>query len=692
MSLWPFHRRQRQAPQPAAPTASATPVPAAAPQRPTGEWNLVPTLSTTSGPPPLVAPLSRIATGLASTADSGMVLAPLGHQRARDAPTGLVSGTLTPIAATAHGGRTTGPAMELRRPVQQRPEGSTPRLRWPQAATATAQPPLVAMEGSQPTAEYAAPSTPAAPPSPSPASAILLPQVAPPRRLTATPDVAKRKMGATPAMPVAAAPGQAVATPNQAAAPAPWPGSTTAPARPATPAAATPTNPPRPAPTTPTNTTPTVSVANEAAPSLGDTPAPLSGPRTIHRRRVGEPLTHRPATMVGAVSPVSELPTVTSAGRSSMGAHSTDNPVSARPAPATRDALPVRLARPGTVVAATASPPTESIRRPQRSAAPRPAPLVGRRAPLSDQQPTIDDRPAGPRDGALPVSVAHRRDARPAVVPISRPGPTAAHGHPPVAAPERVPADLSAQLEPMLGVSLSDVPVHRGAASSRAAAGMRARAYTSGAEVHLPEKLGPTSHGEARQTLAHELTHVAQQRRLGAVAPNEDSPAGAEMEAEARQVARRVSAPQRVSVAPPAPRRPTVVLSHGSTKASTSRAAQPSSSLSPTEQREMVGHIESSALSSGMATRMPGGGVAFGGAAPIAASAIGVQREPEQGDEPAPQTNRVVETSSESSQPDDLTPERIDELASRLYDGVRSRLRHDLLVQRERSGSLFDHR
>jgi hypothetical protein len=106
----------------------------------------------------------------------------------------------------------------------------------------------------------------------------------------------------------------------------------------------------------------------------------------------------------------------------------------------------------------------------------------------------------------------------------------------------------------------------------------------------------------------------------------------------------------------------------------------------------MVHHIESSALSSGMATPMPGGGVAFGGAAPSTASASGVQREPEHSAVADTQSNRVNETTATSNESADLTPERIEELASRLYDGIRSRLRHDLLVQRERAGSLFDHR
>lgn len=243
----------------------------------------------------------------------------------------------------------------------------------------------------------------------------------------------------------------------------------------------------------------------------------------------------------------------------------------------------------------------------------------------------------------------------------------------------------------MLGTPLSDVPVHRGPSSARAASAIGARAYTAGAEVHLPEALGPTSHGAARETLAHELTHVAQQRRLGAVAPVEDSAAGASMEAEARSVARRVSVPQRVEVAPTAIRRSAVALSHfAAARTSFSSPAASTSSLSPSDQRAIAHHIESSALSSGMATRLPGGGVAFGGSAP-AISTIGVQREPERSVLPDNQTTPGADPAP-SSPLDDLTPERVAELASRLYDGIRARLRHDLLVQRERAGALFDHR
>ena len=244
----------------------------------------------------------------------------------------------------------------------------------------------------------------------------------------------------------------------------------------------------------------------------------------------------------------------------------------------------------------------------------------------------------------------------------------------------------------MLGADLSDVPVHRGAASSRAASDLRARAFTVEAEVHLPDKLGPTSHGEGRETLAHELTHVVQQRRLGAAKPDESSSVGEAMEAEARTVARRVAGPQRVGVAPPPPRRPTVPMVHSARPPEPSAPPQSASSLSFDQQRSMVAEIEDAAMSSGIASRVAAGGVAFGGTSPAgatAAAAVGAQREPERSTAvPAAQT--VAPPAAPADDP--LSPEKLDELATRLYDGIRSRLRHDLLLQRERSGSLFDRR
>ncbi|WP_398930792.1 DUF4157 domain-containing protein [Streptomyces sp. 130] len=66
---------------------------------------------------------------------------------------------------------------------------------------------------------------------------------------------------------------------------------------------------------------------------------------------------------------------------------------------------------------------------------------------------------------------------------------------------------VRAEMEARLGADFSDVRLHTGPAAQRSAAEVGARAYTSGAHVVIG------SGGADRHTLAHELTHVIQQRQ-----------------------------------------------------------------------------------------------------------------------------------------------------------------------------------
>ncbi|MEV6837708.1 DUF4157 domain-containing protein [Streptomyces sp. NPDC051133] len=75
----------------------------------------------------------------------------------------------------------------------------------------------------------------------------------------------------------------------------------------------------------------------------------------------------------------------------------------------------------------------------------------------------------------------------------------------PLAAPVRQ------EMEARLGADFSDVRLHTGAAAARSARDVGARAYTSGSHVVIGDG------GGDKHTLAHELTHVIQQRG-GAVA------------------------------------------------------------------------------------------------------------------------------------------------------------------------------
>ncbi|MFF1906133.1 DUF4157 domain-containing protein [Kitasatospora sp. NPDC058218] len=100
---------------------------------------------------------------------------------------------------------------------------------------------------------------------------------------------------------------------------------------------------------------------------------------------------------------------------------------------------------------------------------------------------------------------------------------------------------VRAEMEGRLGADFSDVRLHTGAAAQRSAAEIGARAYTSGRDVVL-------GHGGGdKHTLAHELTHVIQQRK-GAVAGTDRgdglrvSHPGDSFEREAEANARRVMA------------------------------------------------------------------------------------------------------------------------------------------------------
>ncbi|TYK49381.1 DUF4157 domain-containing protein [Actinomadura decatromicini] len=68
-------------------------------------------------------------------------------------------------------------------------------------------------------------------------------------------------------------------------------------------------------------------------------------------------------------------------------------------------------------------------------------------------------------------------------------------------------APLRAEMEARMGADFSDVRLHTGTAAERSAAEIGASAYTSGSDVVIGKG------GVDKHTLAHELTHVIQQRR-----------------------------------------------------------------------------------------------------------------------------------------------------------------------------------
>ena len=70
--------------------------------------------------------------------------------------------------------------------------------------------------------------------------------------------------------------------------------------------------------------------------------------------------------------------------------------------------------------------------------------------------------------------------------------------------------------EPRLGADLGGVRLHTGAAAVRSAQALNARAYTLGSDVHFGAGQYQPDSRAGRHLIAHELTHVLQQRQGGA--------------------------------------------------------------------------------------------------------------------------------------------------------------------------------
>ncbi|MFH9266018.1 DUF4157 domain-containing protein [Streptomyces sp. NPDC017546] len=109
------------------------------------------------------------------------------------------------------------------------------------------------------------------------------------------------------------------------------------------------------------------------------------------------------------------------------------------------------------------------------------------------------------------------------------------------------PMDRStrADMEARLGADFSDVRIHNDAAAKASAAEIGARAYTSGSHVVIGEG------GGDRHTLAHELTHVIQQRR-GPVAGT-DNGGGLRVSDPSDRFEREADANARAALSGPAP-------------------------------------------------------------------------------------------------------------------------------------------
>ena len=600
---WPF-RRTPSSTEVLPDGASARSV-AAAPPGARPAWRELPPLAETIGPPPLVAPSRPFAAALTSTDPPAPILAPLAHGRSLEAPRGIVVGVARPPTSL--------PGTALPKPVQRAPVAGMSRSSSPtddsvghsfEASDAAPAP--------VPTIGAVTASSPG-----SPAEVI-----SPLRRLPLVSPASSEPRAAIPSLtraPHDAAPAPQIGRVGQPTVPGTLVRQAPRPLEAAIQRAPAETQ--RPTPVQPASETgtdvPRLSLGQARRRGLG---APILGgqiPRVVAASAVPTPhpampiaQSARPAA-AGAVTggPAGEpgvtsfAPAIDLAAGAQTGLRAAETPIGA----STTTNRPL-----GTVVArplGTASLPAASGPGARNSGAP-----------------LISARPLRTGVQRAPLTVPRQAATQPAE--------RGASGGP----PDRSPGGFDIP---------GGVRVHRGTSAAQMASSLNARAFTQGSDVYLPASHGPLSSGPARSLLAHELTHVAQQRRLGSALPVETSPSGHALEAEAVAAERRASLP----------------LAHASSGGSERAGAGAAEPHAPAQRA-----------------------AAFAGAPPateepatvVAGSAA--QRAP---------ANPTTDVKGDAAGPR-RSEQELEDLAHELYGRIGRRLRRELLVDRERSGFVMD--
>jgi hypothetical protein len=315
---------------------------------------------------------------------------------------------------------------------------------------------------------------------------------------------------------------------------------------------------------------------------------------------------------------------------------------------------------------------------------------------------------------------------------------------------EPAPHAVAAEVGRLHRADVGNVRVHRGDEAERVAADAHARAVTRGGEVFIPDAAGSLDTGTGRGLLAHELTHVIQQRRLGTSVPLEHSPAGRRLESEASMTERHVRGDAGAPAPPPAAWQPAPAAPS---------AATPAPAADDDDARSTARDIQEELIASGRAFRMPDGSIVFPGSGMHLPEqrpsqpqpAVAMQRAtddpaPMAADDPAsgsgsfftppsdtgylpmadmPAASSAPAPASSTPAPAQIWPQPVaasapstatpaaaaapsqavaapasepappidlDDLARRVYGQVRTQLRSELLIDRERAGLLTDFR
>ena len=562
---WPFRFLQR-VPADAGRSRSAPVAVAQRERRDLGEWRKVPPIKEVVGPPPLVAPTAPFAADLGAGHTPPPVLAPLGHGKGLDAPSGIVAGLARPVQRAAGGSP---------RPLApRRSASSTPFQTLPTE-------PVQGEGEPAPLPVAAGPSEPG--PNPRRASVVLSPVQRAPLELAR---VSARQVESIESIRLPGVVGQ----PALAGRPGPPPIETYA-SPPPIPSILVPSQPASAAlpgrvlrkPDVAANLSPVA--AEPAAPrlTLGQTRrlglgAPIKGaPATA--KPIDAPATGPRAPLVGAQLKPADTPVVPAIG-----------PPSALPAPA---AAPVS-ARPVTARAISLPP----------------------ASPALPAAPLVSARPLPARVQRAPLGAAHS-----------------------------VPA--GAQRAAAAAPSPQQVKVHRGAAANELAESLQARAFTHEGDIYLPSSAGPLGSTTARRLVAHEMTHVAQQRTFGRNLPEESSSRGQELERLAVAAEQRLDLPLAQSQG---------IESHADQHESLDGAQRKPATAAAHP------HVETTTIN-------------------LPAS---VQRAPDAGDTSGPGTPGSPKSARPQSDAD------LEELAGQLYGRISRRLRRELLVDRERAGVMVD--
>lgn len=109
-------------------------------------------------------------------------------------------------------------------------------------------------------------------------------------------------------------------------------------------------------------------------------------------------------------------------------------------------------------------------------------------------------------------------------------------------------AGVKSRMESAFGESFGDVRVHAGKQAGDAAGELDARAFTRGRDIYFKEGEYNPSTREGQELLAHELTHVVQQRGGSSARGASVGPAGDTFEHEADEVAASITRGERAHV------------------------------------------------------------------------------------------------------------------------------------------------